>query len=399
MEYNIPNILHKYPPFSGKMGLKNFCIYILSFHVVSLHAQQTYRARVVDAETGEALPYVNIYVAAGRGTMTNAKGDFLIQTEPSERLTFRYVGYEKVQIAASELSSVIRMKPYTKELGQVVVEGIPTYFILRQTIKRLASDYRKHKREKQVYYFRSRLWNGTGACLMEAFLQAGDAVNGRKETLLSGIQGIDGNLIPINITNIQRHIEIGARTYRSVFWRNTIKPLDDMSSAGHYYSYEPVIIRGEYGRKIYCIDCRWKDLPEDKLHGRRYITGRLYIEDGTYRLLRVEGRVNNAWQWTDFDRLPSDIHFHITYDHSRGYTSVAHLAVEGGNERMQYHTIAFAVPEYKDMKPQQKVGTSNLAMAIRATDCDSTLWTEEIVRRTEEEERIFMKGMESVTSP
>lgn len=374
-----------------------FIVFLLS--CLSLAAQQTYRARVLDGVTGEALPYAQVYIAAGRGTITNSNGYFVIEAEPETQLSFRYVGYETAQIAVSNLPSVIKMKPYTKELRQVVVKGIPIRLILRQTIKRLAKDYHKHKRERQVYFFRSRLWNETGACLMEAFLQASDAVNGRKETLMSGIQGYDGNLIPINITNIQRHIEIGARTYRSVFWRNTIKPLDDMSSTEHYYSFEPVIIRGEDGQRIYCIDCRWKNLPEEKLHGKRYITGRLYIEDGTYRLLRVEGRVNNAWQWTDFDRLPSDIRFHITYDHSRGYTSVAHLAVEGGNERMRYHTIAFAVPEYKNMKPKRKADTSNLAMAIRATECDSTLWTEEIVRRTEEEERIFMKGMESITAP
>nr|MCR4920836.1 carboxypeptidase-like regulatory domain-containing protein [Bacteroidaceae bacterium] len=55
-----------------------------------LSAQQTYRARVVDAETGEALPYVSIYVAAGRGTITNSNGYFVIEAEPTVQLSFRY---------------------------------------------------------------------------------------------------------------------------------------------------------------------------------------------------------------------------------------------------------------------------------------------------------------------
>ncbi len=110
-----------------------------------LAAQQTYHAQVVDAETGEALPYVNIYVASERGTMTNAEGHFMIQAEPTEQLTFRYVGYETVQVAASGLPSVIKMKPYAKELGQVVVQGNPTWFAAytRQTLPEVPTDYRR----------------------------------------------------------------------------------------------------------------------------------------------------------------------------------------------------------------------------------------------------------------
>ncbi len=367
--------------------------------------QQTYRARVVDAETGEALPYVSIYVAAGRGTMTNARGYFLLQADPSERLTFRYVGYETMQITASSLPSVIKMKPYSKELGQVVVQGNPTYFILRQTIKRLAKEYRKQKKEQQVYFFRSRLWNYDGTYMMEAFLRAFDAVNGREEILLSGIQGRDeykgGPPIKLKATNLQRHIEIGPKVYNTVFWEQAIKPLDSFSKLKKYYDLETTVLRSEHGEKIYCIDCQchWDKERTRAMRNTRYITGKLYIEDGSYRLLRFEGRVNNARQWTDADHLPSNICFHITYDHNKGYTSMANLAVEGGNEQMRYHSIAFAVEGYDNVRKKQKQGPSNFVQAIEETACDSTLWTEEIVRRTEEEERIFKKGMESISTP
>ena len=108
--------------------------------------------------------------------------------------------------------------------------------------------------------------------------------------------------------------------------------------------------------------------------------------------------MNNARQWTDADHLPSDIRFHITYDHNKGYTSMANLAVEGGNEQMRYHSIAFAVEGYDNVRKRQRQGSSNFVQAIEETACDSTLWTNEIVRRTEEEERIFKKGMESIST-
>lgn len=379
---------------------RRLCILFIVLLCLPLAAQQTYHARVVDGETGEALPYVNIYVASERGTMTNAEGHFLIQAEPTEQLTFRYVGYETVQVAASGLPSVIKMKPYAKELGQVVVQGNPTYFILKQAIKRLAKEYRKHKKEQQVYFFRSRLWNERGAYMMEAFLRAYDAVNVRKEILLSGIQGKDeyrgGQTIDLKVTNIQRHIEIGPKVYNTVFWEQAIKPLDKYSKTKKYYDFETTVLRGKSGEKIYCIDCQWNYGVTRELRHVRKITGKLYIEEGSYRLLRFEGQVKDAKQWTDFGHLPSDIRFHITYDHSKGYTAMANLAVEGGNNEMYYHSVAFAVPEYKDVRKKQKASTSNFVKSIKDVECDSTLWTEEIILRTEEEEKIFIKGMEAM---
>ena len=48
------------------------------------------------------------------------------------------------------------------------------------------------------------------------------------------------------------------------------------------------------------------------------------------------------------------------------------------------------------MRKKQKASTSNFVKSIKDVECDSTLWTEEIILRTEEEEKIFMKGMETM---
>ena len=376
-----------------------------------LGAQQTYRARVVDAETGEALPYVSIYVAAGRGTISNSNGYFVVEIEPTEQLSFRYVGYETKQVLADALPEVVRMRPYTRVLSEVVVRPISADSILERVIKRLESEYKKHEKAQQVYFFRSVLESShdtqmieVGAYMIEAFLRAYDAMNARDVIMLSGIQGREGNEKRLNLrfTNVQRHMEVGPKTYDSKSWEKVIKPLDKFSSLKKFYELSSSILHGEDGKEIYCIDCTWTHELTGDLKNTRYITGHIYVEPNTYRMLGFEGRVNNAWQWVNLDRIPSDIRFHITYDHSRGYTSVANLAVEGGNELMRYHVIAFAVGEYKGAKKQQKqqvLGPYNILQDIDNTVCDSTLWTEEIVRRTEEEERIFKKGMESFSLP
>ncbi|MCR5180251.1 MAG: carboxypeptidase-like regulatory domain-containing protein, partial [Bacteroidaceae bacterium] len=42
----------------------------------ALPAQNVFTARVVDAESGEALPMVGVYVSENNATLTNFDGDF-----------------------------------------------------------------------------------------------------------------------------------------------------------------------------------------------------------------------------------------------------------------------------------------------------------------------------------
>lgn len=61
-------------------------IYILFLVLLALplHAQQSFHARVVDAETGEALPFVNVYQIAGKGCVSNLEGDFTIMAHAED---------------------------------------------------------------------------------------------------------------------------------------------------------------------------------------------------------------------------------------------------------------------------------------------------------------------------
>ena len=59
------------------------------------------QGRVVNAETGEALPFVSIYVRQGVGTMTNEEGEFSIVVNADDILQVSCMGYEKQQVKAS----------------------------------------------------------------------------------------------------------------------------------------------------------------------------------------------------------------------------------------------------------------------------------------------------------
>ena len=62
------------------------------------NAQQLTSSRVVDAETGEPLPYVSVYVSEGNGSITNMDGEFSVAAEPSDVLRISYAGYETMEI-------------------------------------------------------------------------------------------------------------------------------------------------------------------------------------------------------------------------------------------------------------------------------------------------------------
>ena len=65
--------------------MRNATLFILLLSA-ALHAQQEFRGRVVDAETGEPLPYASIYVAEGKGTLTNEDGEFTLVTDNIEKI-------------------------------------------------------------------------------------------------------------------------------------------------------------------------------------------------------------------------------------------------------------------------------------------------------------------------
>ena len=58
------------------------------------------QGRVVDAETGEPLPYTAIYVEKGRGALTNIEGDYRLSVSNQDVLTFSFVGFEKLKLKA-----------------------------------------------------------------------------------------------------------------------------------------------------------------------------------------------------------------------------------------------------------------------------------------------------------
>ena len=151
-------------------------------------AQQTYTARVIDAETGEPLPCVSIYVSEGRGTLTNDEGDFTLKMEPEEVMHIRCVGYYSQTLKAASLTSPIRLKPLTIDLREVTVRPTDDNKLLSKVVDRLRKDYKKAKKRSRRYFSRSVVVNkdSTNAEMLEAIMDIGSAVNLHNFMMLNG---------------------------------------------------------------------------------------------------------------------------------------------------------------------------------------------------------------------
>ncbi|NCQ10608.1 MAG: SusC/RagA family TonB-linked outer membrane protein, partial [Bacteroidetes bacterium] len=88
------------------------------------HAQRLVKGTVVDAETKETLPGVNVVVlGTTKGVATDLDGNFSISLDEKEIwLQFSYTGYEKVDIDVSNRNSLtVQLKQITTMMDEVVV--------------------------------------------------------------------------------------------------------------------------------------------------------------------------------------------------------------------------------------------------------------------------------------
>lgn len=109
-------------------------------------AQQEVQGTVVDAQSGETLPGVNIRVQGNdsRGTVSDIDGNFSITLQPEENvLIFSYVGYTTQEVnVEGQQELTIQLEPSIGELEELVVigYGVQQQQDLTGSIRRVSTD-------------------------------------------------------------------------------------------------------------------------------------------------------------------------------------------------------------------------------------------------------------------
>lgn len=376
--------------------MKHFLLFL--FLPILCLAQEQVGGRVLDAETGETLPYAIVYVESEKKALTNQNGEFIVTASPNDVLTFSYVGYEKLRIQASKMKPVVRLKPMSNELREVVVRPVDVMDILKELIKNLKRDYQKHMFDERGYFMRGMLSGLGDTYLIESFVKASSAVNIRDVAVISGRMGLneEGNSssMQLQFTNVQRIAGVAPAIYTNSYWEKAIKPLIKLKDTKKYYDSTIETLVGSEGERLYKIIFQWKEKERSEwraqyLAERRHITGTAFVDAATLQLLRFDGKVENAFQWTERTRRPSDIRFQLTYDNSQGYAAVSNIAVRGGNEDMNYSILMFSLQDDDAFfRDNEGYSDRNVLSSLESAGYDATLWEKfDIVKRTEEEEQ------------
>lgn len=106
------------------MRHKLFMLFILGFGF-HLSAQQLITGVVTDGITNEVLPGVTIMVGnTGEGTISDVDGEFSVNVQASDELSFSYIGYVTQKVMAADNSTLnIQLLPDVENLGELVVVG------------------------------------------------------------------------------------------------------------------------------------------------------------------------------------------------------------------------------------------------------------------------------------
>nr|WP_319267464.1 carboxypeptidase-like regulatory domain-containing protein [uncultured Draconibacterium sp.] len=137
------------------------------------------QGKVVDAKSGELLPYANILIEkAGTGTISNTNGefDFKIQgryTGSEVKFSFMGYGIQKLKIPFAdndELLIKLTPKPYTLADVFVLPNGNEALDIVKRAVKNIKRNYDRNTHQMKAFYRNTNYRDTTATQLIEAAL-------------------------------------------------------------------------------------------------------------------------------------------------------------------------------------------------------------------------------------
>ena len=366
--------------------------------IVRANAQQKFMARVVDADTGEPMPCVGIYVSQGRTTITNFDGDFQIEAMPDDTLRLTCMGYNTMRIKASQLPPIVEMRLAEGRLAEVSV--IAGGRIVADIAQKADKAFRKAKKERGCYFFRQTSVFDQQQEIAEAFVDARTAMNLRDVHILSGRHGLYSQWqleqSALGQTNFHHVLELAPMMFDSPFWKQLSTPLQTGRSIGEQRQMYDISVEDVEvdGRAVYRIGIA---RAEGNGEERPVMTGTLYADRTTLDPLSFEGTIENVrlnYHTTStmgLSGIPLTVHFHIEYDLEEGFPKVASLGMQANWEKLVMRSLLFNIDRQGGIATKES-GTpvgENMIAAIDQAGFEPALWdNREVVVRTKQEEQI-----------
>lgn len=372
---------------------------LFAFMVSTLCLAQTqrYGGQIVDADSGEPLPFAKIYISKDRGTVTNYEGGFVIEAAPDDLLKISYVGYISQSFMARDLPQAIQLKALTQQMHEITVRPIEP--LLVKVSKKVYAEYRKNKKASSTYFLRIRqdffsdstIWSNHKDQMTEAFIKGYSAINLRTPVALTGYRsgwaphGLHGSGY--------QWIHLGVMMYGDdidMVANDIITPLSKKASKKYYetnYCITYETIKDERGRSLCKVRFRrWEDVKKP------VITGTLLIDNTSLEPISFDGQLENTRYLLLVDEYRTiesvKPKFHIDYRHDRGFTEVANLF---SRNRMSKMDERYTMVNVGNLNLQSGITIDdNFWSAIDSAGFDADFWMQhETVMRTADEEALF----------
>ncbi len=386
------------------MPLLLLCILLLlpsaAFAQVEEQETTVIEATVVDAETGEPLPFASISVVPPRhaSTITNAEGGFRIAVMEGDKLRFTYAGYQSLTLSPKAVGRKVKLKPATLMISEVKVKALPLKEIRKETVRQK----KKHRRKTADYYYRQTAFvDSTCYEYLEAFLSGKSAVALNDLKLISGrYAGVRPDTASGQILQFYKNFftfsQIELATSRSKLDpKDDVMPLYERASVLYDIDYD---VLSDSSSCIYVIRFQ----PKDYVKGSSILGCTLYVDSTSNHILRCDGSGRNFRILQQYPKalkrkdevLPVTFNFSINMTEENGFTEVQSVYVDTyhyvDSTLVRTKSTLFNVGAHEGGKKGRDLKfEDDLHKRIEKQEYDRDFWRKnEFVRRTRIEEAV-----------
>ena len=384
-----------------------FCLYILILPLFSSEAfpqeetSDVVEALVVDAATGEELPFTSVTVVGGRhlSTIANAEGRFRVTVEKGERLQFTFAGYKTLTLSPKAVGRKVKLQPTTLMVREVNVKALPLKEIRKETVRQ----QKKHRRKTADYFYRQTAFaDSTCYEYVEAFLSGKSAVALNDLKLISGrYAGVRPDTASGQILQFYKNFftfsQIELATSRSKLDpKDDVMPLYERASVLYDIDYD---VLSDSSSCIYVIRFQ----PKDYIKGSSILGCTLYVDSVSNHILRCDGSGRNFRILQQYPKalkrkdevLPVTFNFSINMTEENGFTEVQSVYVDTyhyvDSTLVRTKSTLFNVGAHEGGKKGRDLKfEDDLHKRIEKQAYDRDFWQKnEFVRRTRVEEAVL----------
>ena len=386
------------------MPLLLLCILLLlpsaAFAQVEEQETTVIEATVVDAETGEPLPFASISVVPPRhvSTITNAEGGFRIAVMEGDKLRFTYAGYQSLTLSPKAVGRKVKLKPATLMISEVNVKALPLKEIRKETLRQK----KKHRRKTADYYYRQTAFvDSTCYEYVEAFLSGKSAVALNDLKLISGrYAGVRPDSASGQILQFYKNFftfsQIELATSRSKLDpSDDVMPLYERASVLYDIDYD---VLSDSASCLYVIRFQ----PKDHIKGYTILDCTLYVDSVSNHILRCDGSGRNFRILQQYPKelkrkdeiLPVVFNFSINMTEENGFTEVQSVYVDTyhhvDSSLVRTKSTLYNVGPHQGKKGRDLKFEDDLHKRIEKQAYDRDFWQKnEFVRRTRVEEAVL----------